>query len=56
VKTRQILVNILGNAGKFTEKGTIRFSAFRRETDGRDWLTFAVQDTGIGIVLLPILS
>lgn len=48
-KLRQCLVNVLANAGKFTERGTVRFEAWR-ETDGSaDWLNFQVSDTGIGI-------
>ncbi|UHC14576.1 response regulator [Methylobacterium currus] len=48
-KVRQCLVNLLGNAAKFTEGGTITLSARRDEEQGTDWLTFAVTDTGIGL-------
>jgi PAS domain S-box-containing protein len=48
-KVRQCLVNLLGNAAKFTEAGTITLSARRDEAEGADWLTFAVTDTGIGL-------
>lgn len=48
-KVRQCLVNLLGNAAKFTEGGTITLSARREAVDGADWLTFAVTDTGIGL-------
>jgi len=44
-RLRQVLFNLLSNAAKFTEKGTIRLEAFRR--DGA--LFFAVEDTGIGM-------
>src|SRR6185369_13894315 len=44
-KLRQTLFNLLSNAAKFTECGTITLSV-AREAD--EWLTFAVKDTGIG--------
>jgi len=46
-KVRQILLNLLSNAAKFTESGTITLSA-RSVRDG-DELEFAVRDTGIGL-------
>ncbi|GJD48282.1 Sensor histidine kinase RcsC [Methylobacterium crusticola] len=48
-KVRQCLVNLLGNAAKFTEDGTITLGARRTLEDGAAWLTFAVTDTGIGL-------
>ncbi|SFH92167.1 MHYT domain-containing protein [Methylobacterium brachiatum] len=49
VKLRQCLFNLLSNAAKFTEGGTITLRA-RRDTDGAgDWLRFTVEDTGIGM-------
>ncbi|MGE7414983.1 response regulator [Methylobacterium tarhaniae] len=48
-KVRQCLVNLLGNAAKFTEGGTITLSARREAVDGAEWLAFAVSDTGIGL-------
>jgi len=45
-KVRQALFNLLSNAAKFTERGTISLTV-EREAD--DWLTFAVSDTGIGM-------
>lgn len=44
-RIRQILVNLLGNAFKFTESGTITVSA---SAQGQ-WINMAVEDTGIGI-------
>src|SRR5438094_724081 len=45
-KVRQTLFNLMSNAAKFTDHGTISLTV-QRETD--DWLTFAVSDTGIGM-------
>ena len=48
-KLRQVLVNLLGNAAKFTEDGVVTLSMRRITEAGEDWLQFAVRDTGIGI-------
>jgi len=52
-KIKQALLNLLSNAAKFTEGGTIALSAERgpgpQGDDGRDWLTLRVSDTGIGM-------
>jgi signal transduction histidine kinase len=48
-RLRQILVNLIGNAGKFTEGGRITVRGERYRQDNADWLAFSVKDTGIGI-------
>ncbi len=49
VRLRQVLVNLLGNALKFTEKGEVVLSVAALPTDECCRLQFSVRDTGIGI-------
>jgi signal transduction histidine kinase len=48
-RVRQILLNLLGNASKFTSKGTVSLAVTREESKEREWIVFAVRDTGIGM-------
>jgi signal transduction histidine kinase len=49
MRLRQALLNLMSNANKFTEKGTIAIVAHQGQENGRDWITLAVSDTGIGM-------
>jgi signal transduction histidine kinase len=49
MRLRQALLNLMSNANKFTERGTITVHARRAQENGRDWITIAVADTGIGM-------
>lgn len=51
MKLRQVLINLLSNACKFTENGTIKLTASRIDDETKGELHFAVSDTGIGISL-----
>ena len=48
-KVRQVLFNLLGNAAKFTDHGTVALGIEREIRDGREWLAFRVSDSGIGM-------
>lgn len=49
-RVRQVLINFLGNAVKFTNEGGVTLTAtFEEETADVGCLTFSVADTGIGI-------
>jgi signal transduction histidine kinase/CheY-like chemotaxis protein len=50
VRTRQVILNLLSNAAKFTNKGEISVTvALLRKDEARIQLLFSVKDTGIGI-------
>ena len=48
-RVRQMLHNLLGNACKFTENGTVTLKITRTTREGAGWITFDVIDTGVGI-------
>jgi signal transduction histidine kinase len=49
MRLRQALLNLMSNANKFTERGTITVDAGQAQENGRDFVTIAVADTGIGM-------
>lgn len=48
-KLRQILINILGNAIKFTDRGSINMYVCQENRDNQTYLEIQITDTGIGI-------
>jgi signal transduction histidine kinase len=48
MRLKQILLNLLSNACKFTQEGEVALRV-RTVADGRDWVELAVADTGIGL-------
>ncbi len=50
IRIKQVVTNILTNAVKYTEKGTVTLSVdFEQRDENSIWLKFSVADTGIGI-------
>ncbi len=49
VKIRQILLNLLSNASKFTEQGTVKLLVSKELREDCVWCVFEVSDSGIGI-------
>jgi signal transduction histidine kinase/pSer/pThr/pTyr-binding forkhead associated (FHA) protein len=48
-RIRQILLNLLSNASKFTDGGDIYISVEREKVEDEEWIVFRVKDTGIGM-------
>lgn len=49
VRIRQVLLNVLSNAVKYTKKGSVALSVYGIEKDGAFYAVYDVTDTGIGI-------
>jgi signal transduction histidine kinase len=49
MRLRQALLNLMSNANKFTDQGSINIDARQEQEGGRDWVSIAVTDTGIGM-------
>jgi len=49
MKVKQVLINLLGNACKFTSDGEISFVVTHEVDAGAEWMRFTVRDTGIGM-------
>jgi signal transduction histidine kinase len=49
MRLRQALLNLMSNANKFTDRGTISIDVQQGQENGRDWVTLSVADTGIGM-------
>jgi len=48
-KLRQIILNVLSNACKFTANGRIAMGVDRRFENAQEWIVFSITDTGIGM-------
>jgi len=54
MRIRQVLFNLLGNASKFTQNGTITISAKRGDAMHNDRVMFSVRDTGPGMASVDL--
>jgi signal transduction histidine kinase len=48
-RLRQVLINLIGNAIKFTQNGGVTLSITQETQDNATWVVFCVKDTGVGI-------
>jgi PAS domain S-box-containing protein len=48
-RVRQVLLNLMSNAAKFTENGRVALEVDRVVVNGQPWMQFGVKDTGIGL-------
>lgn len=48
-RVRQILINLINNAVKFTDKGEIVVKAWTQHVDNKEMLFFSIKDSGMGI-------
>ena len=55
LKIRQIAINLIGNAIKFTQKGSVSVDVFGETVDAVTNLNISVKDTGIGIAKADLL-
>jgi PAS domain S-box-containing protein len=56
IKVRQALLNLLSNATKFTENGSIVVEAEREVMNDEDWVVLRVSDTGIGMTTEQLIK
>lgn len=49
LRIRQVLINLMSNAAKFTQDGNVKLLVERYSMNGSDWVRFSVIDDGIGI-------
>ena len=49
VKIRQSILNLISNASKFTDHGTISLKISSERDNSRGWVVYSISDTGIGM-------
>ncbi|MEL6344765.1 MAG: ATP-binding protein [Myxococcota bacterium] len=53
-KVRQCIINLVGNAAKFTEQGVITLHAWQQDVDAQNFTFIEVRDTGIGMTAIQL--
>jgi signal transduction histidine kinase len=48
-KVKQVLVNLLGHAARFTRQGSVTLTVTHEAAAGTDWVVFRIADTGLGL-------
>jgi PAS domain S-box-containing protein len=48
-RVRQVLLNLVSNAMKFTSRGQVALRVRRQQVDGADWISMTIADTGRGM-------
>lgn len=49
IRLKQVIINLITNAAKYTDEGSVQLSIFGKKHDGQVHLLISVKDTGIGI-------
>jgi len=49
VRLKQVIINLLTNAAKYTDQGSVKLTVYGKEHNGMEHLLISVKDTGIGI-------
>ncbi|MBV9576241.1 MAG: response regulator [Gammaproteobacteria bacterium] len=49
VKVKQIMINLIGNACKFTQEGTVKCTIQKMKKEDQEYFVFSIRDTGIGM-------
>jgi len=49
VRLKQVIINLLTNAAKYTDKGSVKLTIYGKKHDDKEHLLISVKDTGIGI-------
>jgi signal transduction histidine kinase len=55
-RLRQVLFNLLSNAAKFTERGSIALICSRHAEEGTEYVELAVHDTGVGMTAQEVAA